>query len=171
MWTCLEIRWLPINFPRFLSGKQSACNARDLGSIPGSGRSPGEENGNPFQYFSLENSMKRRIWWATAHGSQRVGHNWATNTSFNFNKLRWGHTEVRWAAHPVWWCPYKSGTFGHTHTHTHKENVSEGESRAWADVSMSRGGPAIASKQLEATEEADSSSQPPEGAYPADILS
>ena len=36
---------------------------------------------------------------------------------------------------------------------------------------MSRGGPAIASKQLEATEEADSSSQPPEGAYPADILS
>ena len=119
MWTYLEIRRLPINFPRFLSGKQSACNARDLGSIPGSGRSPGEENGNPFQYFSLENSMKRGIWWATAHGSQRVGHNWATNTSFNCNKLRWGHTEVRWAAHPVWWCPYKNGTFGHTHTHTH----------------------------------------------------
>ena len=62
-------------------------------------------------------------------------------------------------------------THTHTHTHTHKENVSEGESRAWADVSMSRGGPAIASKQLEATEEADSSSQPPEGACPADILS
>ena len=40
-------------------GKESACNAGDLGSIPRSGRSPGEENGNPLQYSCLENSMDR----------------------------------------------------------------------------------------------------------------
>ena len=40
-------------------GKKSACNAGDLGSIPGSGKSPGEENGHPLQYSCLENSMDR----------------------------------------------------------------------------------------------------------------
>ena len=40
-------------------GKESACNTGDLGSIPGSGRSPGEENANPLQYSCLENSMDR----------------------------------------------------------------------------------------------------------------
>ena len=48
--------------------KKSACNAGDLGSIPGLGRSPGEGNGNPLQYSSLENPMDRRAWWATVHG-------------------------------------------------------------------------------------------------------
>ena len=42
--------------------------AGDLGSIPGSGRSPGEGSGNPLQYFCLENPMDRRAWWATVHG-------------------------------------------------------------------------------------------------------
>ena len=40
-------------------GKSSACNAGELGSIPGSGRSPGEGSGNPLQYYCLENSMDR----------------------------------------------------------------------------------------------------------------
>ena len=44
-------------FPSSSDGKASACNAGDLGSIPGSGRSPGEGNGNPLQYSCLENSM------------------------------------------------------------------------------------------------------------------
>ena len=43
-------------------GKASACNAGDLGSIPGLGRSPGEGNGNPLQYFCLENSMDGGAW-------------------------------------------------------------------------------------------------------------
>ena len=47
---------------------KNACNARDLGSIPGLGRSLGEGNGNPFQYFCLENSMDGGTWWATVHG-------------------------------------------------------------------------------------------------------
>ena len=46
----------------------SACNAGDLGSIPGSGRSPGEGNGNPLQYSCLENPMDGGAWWATVHG-------------------------------------------------------------------------------------------------------
>ena len=49
-------------------GKESACNARDLGSIPGSGRSPGEGNGYPFQYSCLDNPMDRRAWQARVHG-------------------------------------------------------------------------------------------------------
>ena len=49
-------------------GKESACRTGDVGSIPGSGRSPGERNGYPFQYSCLENSMDRGAWWATVHG-------------------------------------------------------------------------------------------------------
>ena len=46
------------------NGKESACNARDLGSIPGSGIYPGEGNGNPLQYSCLENSIDRGAWQA-----------------------------------------------------------------------------------------------------------
>ena len=49
-------------------GKASACNAGDLGSIPGWRRSPGEGNGNPLQYSCLENPMDGEAWWATAYG-------------------------------------------------------------------------------------------------------
>ena len=57
---------LPI--PGGSDGKESACKAGDLGSIPGLGRCPEEGNGSPFQYSYLESSTKRGIWWATAHG-------------------------------------------------------------------------------------------------------
>ena len=49
-------------------GKASAYNVGDPGSIPGSGRFPGEGNGNPLQYACLENSMVRGAWKATVHG-------------------------------------------------------------------------------------------------------
>ena len=48
--------------------KVSACNAGDLGSIRGLGRSPGEGNGNPLQYSCLENPMNGGAWWAVVHG-------------------------------------------------------------------------------------------------------
>ena len=54
-------------FPHGLDGKESACNAGDPGSIPGSGRDPGEGNGNPLQYSYLENSMDRGAWQAAVH--------------------------------------------------------------------------------------------------------
>ena len=64
-----------MDFPGGSDGKESACNAGDLGSIPGSGRSPGEENGYPLQYSCLENSMGRGAWQAILSTvSQRVRH-------------------------------------------------------------------------------------------------
>ena len=54
-----------MGFPCGSAGKESACNARDMGSIPGLGRSPGEGNGYPLQYSCLENSMDRGAWWVT----------------------------------------------------------------------------------------------------------
>ena len=53
---------------RWLRDKESTCEAGDMGSIPGSGRSPGEENSNPFQYSYLENPMNREAWQGTVHG-------------------------------------------------------------------------------------------------------
>ena len=60
------------------SGKESASNAGDLGSIPGLGRSPEEENGNLLQYSCLEKPMDRGAWQAIFHGITRVGHDLAT---------------------------------------------------------------------------------------------
>ena len=76
-------------FPGGSEVKVSACSAGDLGSIPGSGRCPGEGNGNPLQYSRLENPMEGGAWWATVTGLLRVGHHWATNT-FTFS----GETDI-----------------------------------------------------------------------------
>ena len=55
--------------------KKSACNEGDQGSIPGLGRSSGEENGNPLQYSCLEHSMTEKAGGLQSMKSQRVGHN------------------------------------------------------------------------------------------------
>ena len=70
---CLTFTNIMINhniggFPGGSDGKESAYNAGDQGSIPGSGRSPGEGNGNPLQYSCLENPMDGGGWQATVHG-------------------------------------------------------------------------------------------------------
>ena len=59
------------DLPGGLDGKASAYNLGDLGSIPGSGRSPGEGKGNPLQYSCLENPMGGGAWWATVHGVKK----------------------------------------------------------------------------------------------------
>ena len=61
-------RFIFESFPGGSDGKEHACNAGDPGSIPGSERSPGEENGNTLQYSCPENPMDRGAWWATVHG-------------------------------------------------------------------------------------------------------
>ena len=79
----------------FLGGsddKEPACNAAEPGSVPGSGRSPGEENGNPLQCSCLGNPKDRRAWWAIVHGVS------------NSQTLPSAHTHVR----------------AHTHTHPHE---------------------------------------------------
>ena len=65
----MSVVWNDLGFPCGVAGKESACNAGDLGLIPGLGRSPGEENGYPVQYSGLENSMDY-----TVHGVQIVRH-------------------------------------------------------------------------------------------------
>ena len=57
-----------MGFPGGSDGKESACNAGDLGPTPALGRSPGEGNSYPLHYSGLENAMDRRAWWATVHG-------------------------------------------------------------------------------------------------------
>ena len=66
------------SFPISSDSKESACNAGDPGSVPGSRRSPGEGNGNPLQYSCLENPMERGAWKTTVHWVARVGHNLPT---------------------------------------------------------------------------------------------
>ena len=60
-----------LGFPGGSDSKESACNVEDLSSIPGSERSPGEGNGNPLQYFCLENPRDRGAWQATVHGAAK----------------------------------------------------------------------------------------------------
>ena len=62
----------------WLRCKESACNARDLGSIPGLGWNPGVGNGNPIQYSCLKNSMDRGAWWAKVHGVTK-SQTWLSN--------------------------------------------------------------------------------------------
>ena len=80
-WTMKKFSFLPfMSYYGSSTSKESACNAGDPGSIPRSGRSPGEGLGYPLQYSGLENSMDCII-----HGvQQRVGHNWVTFTSLHF---------------------------------------------------------------------------------------
>ena len=74
--TFLHILWNdylpPAIIPSYGSdGKESACSGGDLGSVPRSGRSPGERKSYPFQYSCLRNSMDREAWWATVHGGHK----------------------------------------------------------------------------------------------------
>ena len=62
-----------LGFPGSSDGKESAYNEGDLGLIPGSGRSPGGENGNPLKYSCLESPMNRGAWWAQYIGAERLG--------------------------------------------------------------------------------------------------
>ena len=64
----MTIAHLLLGFPGSSEVKASACNAGDLGSIPGLGRFPGEGNGNPPQCSCLENPRGSRAWWAAVYG-------------------------------------------------------------------------------------------------------
>ena len=83
-----EVNWTDgvlMGFPGGSDGKVSACNAWNPGSIPWSGSSLGEMNGNPVQYSCLENLMDRGGWQAIVHGI-----NWATNTyGMEFTLIFW----------------------------------------------------------------------------------
>ena len=85
----LEYSWL--GFPGSSHGKESACNVGDLGLIPGLGRSPGGEHGNPLQYSCLENPMDRGALWAAvcvAAKSQTRLSNWTAKTLLSGSGVR-----------------------------------------------------------------------------------
>ena len=79
--------WL-LGFPGGSGGEESACNAGDLDSIPGLGRSSGGGHGNPLQYSCLENPMDRGAGGLQPMGSRRVRHDWATSLSL-FTFMHW----------------------------------------------------------------------------------
>ena len=87
----LELHFGPLQgqkrLPRWLRGKESACLARDAGSIPGSGRSPGGD-GNPLQYSCLENPMDRGAWRATVHGVAKSQPGLSSQTTITTHHLQ-----------------------------------------------------------------------------------
>ena len=99
-WTCTLFGDLPGGS----GSKEFACNAKDLGSISGLGRSPGEGNGNPLQYSSLENLMDRGAWQATVHGVAK-SRTWLSNEAHRHATMFWAHLQVlrteRWL-NPLW---------------------------------------------------------------------
>ena len=72
---------IKFSLPGDLVSKESTCHAGQLGLIPGSGRCPGEGNGNPLQYSCLRNAMDRGTWRGTVHRIARVGHDVAAKPS------------------------------------------------------------------------------------------
>ena len=113
-----------LGFPGGSDGKESAHNAGDLGLISGSGRFPGEGNGNPLQYSCLENSVDRGAWRATVHGvtkSQTRLSNLHTHTNT--------HTHTQWirvGPKPVTTVLIKRGKFRHSHRRE-PQVLTEGE--------------------------------------------
>ena len=81
-----------MSFPGGSDSQVSACSAGDPGSIPGSGRSPGEGNGILLQYSCLENSMDGGAWWATVHG---VTKSWTRLSDFTFTFFHFSWFHVR----------------------------------------------------------------------------
>ena len=75
--SCSSLGWMLFTVAQM--AKASVHIVGDLGSIPGSGRSPGEGKGNPLQHSCLENPMDREAWWATVHEVAESQHAWATS--------------------------------------------------------------------------------------------
>ena len=104
-WLCPS---LSQGFPCGSDGKESACNARDLGSVPGSRRSPGEENGNPLQYSCLENSMDRSLvgyslWGHKELDMTEIGFSVSLHLAFRWDRVLWarpGYAPISYHFHP-----------------------------------------------------------------------
>ena len=108
-------------------GKESDYNAGNLGSIPGSGGSPGEGNGNPLQYPCLENPMDRGAWQATVHGVVRVGHDLAIKPAPRLKKKK-GTKRVEWTNYKV--LLYSTGNYIQCPVINHHGKEYEKEYRA-----------------------------------------
>ena len=83
-----------LGFPGGLDGKESAHNAGDPGSIPGSRRSRKEGNGSPLHYSCLGNPMDKGAWWATVHG---VAKSWTQLSDFHYFFTEFGNLDFKLA--------------------------------------------------------------------------
>ena len=103
-----RIKWClhDLIFPGGSDGKVSACNAGDPGSIPESGRSPGERNGNPLQYSCLENPMDRGAWWAAVHGVAK-SRTWLRDFTFTILVSSTHHHLIRTNCLPHLFSPWR----------------------------------------------------------------
>ena len=86
--------------PNGPEGKESTCNARDLGTVPEFGRSPGEWNGNPLQYSCLGKSKDRGAWQATVHG----GHKELDTTEATYHANMLDHRQSRDFQRNIYFC-------------------------------------------------------------------
>ena len=86
--SCIIVWWVVMitDLPGGSDSKASVYNAGDPGSIPGLGRSPGEGNCKPLQYYCLENPMDRGAWWATVHGVAKTRTQLSNSSSLNDNR-------------------------------------------------------------------------------------
>ena len=117
-------------------GKEPACNVGDPGSIPGSGRSPGEGNGNPLQCSCLENAMDGGAWRAIGHG---VAKSRARLSDFTFScRKKWGSpldswfwlsSVWDWPATPTWCVAYPGNLLGPSPSH--RDSTDESNSAWW----------------------------------------
>jgi len=97
---CMEIR-SPGGFPGGSVVKNLPANAGDAGSIPESGRSPGEGNGNPLQYSWMDkNTMDREAWWATVHGVTKSW-TWISDQTTHKGYFDWVHSHI--TGRDKWW--------------------------------------------------------------------
>ena len=116
--------------------KASACNAGDLSLIPGSGGSPGEGNGNPFQYSCLENPMDGGAWWATVHG---VAKSQTRLSDFTFHKgwlyLLLDSKELKWDKPEFWGKPSQICRIQSSPLSQSKKRRSQGKEELNPDIS------------------------------------
>ena len=101
-------------------GKESACNAGYLGSVPGLRTSPGEGNGNPLQYPCLENPMDRGAWQATVYGIAK-----SQTQMSNFHLLTLDDASFPWGGNPksIWFRPPRPSSFKGMKTASPHENA------------------------------------------------
>ena len=107
--------------------KNPPANAGDVGLIPGSGRSPGEGNGNPLQHSCLRNSMDRGAWWATVHG---VTKSWA----------RLSNWTAAAAAESLQSCPTLCDPVGGSPPGSRAPGILQARTLEWGAISVSSAG-------------------------------
>ena len=119
---------ISLGFPGGLGGKESACNARDLGSIPRSGRSSGEGRGYPLQYSRLENPMDRGAWWSIIQGvaERHTDTHRHTDTGTDTDTDTHGHTQTHRHTHTQHNFPKHSLPFSKSpHSSSHIPHIQQ----------------------------------------------